>query len=245
VKLRSFRHCITYPRQRQLGRQPKNSKALLSQPSVTVFVGKALLLDFMAWTVNFDNQSMFAADEIKDSVAQGSLPLKLGAVASPVANCAPNKCLGLNGPRAMLARETAEYGAGTSSGMAVTIRGILRVLNIPSRRAPRDPPHPSLLRNDTFPRKGGRDARAVRGATFSRCGRRGQPEETPDTVAPLISVTIRLDGADYDKSEKSPSKRDRQRRRASLTDHRQITVAALVCTSANWGPSNPRAARSR
>ena len=112
MKLRSFRHCITYPRQRQLGRQPKNSKALLSQPSVTVFVGKALLLDFMAWTVNFDNQSMFAADEIKDSVAQGSLPLKLGAVASPVANCAPNKCLGLNGPRAMLARETAEYGAG-------------------------------------------------------------------------------------------------------------------------------------
>ena len=34
---------------------------------------------------------------------------------------------------------------------------ILR-LTIRSRRAPRDPPHPSLLRNDTFPRKGGRTA---------------------------------------------------------------------------------------
>ena len=65
----------------------------------------------MAWTVNFDNQSMFEADEIKDIVAQGHLPLELGAVASPVANCAPNKCLGLNGPRALLARETAEEGS--------------------------------------------------------------------------------------------------------------------------------------
>ena len=118
VKLRSIRHCVKYPRHRQLRRgyhnlvrQPKNPKALFSQPSVTVFVGKALLRDFMAWTVNFDNQPMFEAHQIKDIVAKGNLPLELGAVASPVANCAPNKCLGLNGPRALLARESAEEGS--------------------------------------------------------------------------------------------------------------------------------------
>ena len=45
---------------------------MFSQPGVTVFVGKALLLGFMAWTVSFDNQSMFEADEIKDIVARGT-----------------------------------------------------------------------------------------------------------------------------------------------------------------------------
>src|SRR5271165_1327931 len=58
VKLRSFRHCITYPRCRQLGRgyhklvlQLKNPKALFSRPGVTVLVGEALRAGFMAWTV--------------------------------------------------------------------------------------------------------------------------------------------------------------------------------------------------
>jgi len=74
-------------------------------------VGKALRPDFMAWTVNFDNQSTFEADKIKDIVAQGNLPLKLCAIASPVANRAPNECLGLNALRALLARETTEYGS--------------------------------------------------------------------------------------------------------------------------------------
>ena len=113
-----FRQCLAYPRHRQLGRgyhklvlQPKNPKALFSQRSVTALVGKALLLGFVAWTVNFNNQSMLEADEIKDIVAQRNLPSKLGAVASPVANCAPDRRLGLNGPRALLARETAEEGS--------------------------------------------------------------------------------------------------------------------------------------
>jgi len=118
VKLRSVRHCLTYPRHRQFRRryhkfvrQPKNQKALFSQPGVTVLVGKALLSDFMAWTVNLDHQPTFEADKINDKVAQRNLPLKLGALASPVANRAPNQCFGLNGMRALFARETAEHGS--------------------------------------------------------------------------------------------------------------------------------------
>ena len=110
VKLRSFRHCVFYPRHRQFRRnnhkfirQPENPKALLSQPSVTIFVGKLLLRDLMAWTVNFDDQSPFEADKIQDIVAEGNLPLKLGAIASPVANGTPNKCLRLNGSHPLFA----------------------------------------------------------------------------------------------------------------------------------------------
>jgi hypothetical protein len=168
VKHPLFRQCITYPRHRQLGRgyhkfvlQPKNPKPLFSQPNITVLVGKALLLGFVAWTVNFDNQSMFEADEIKDIIAQGNLPLKLGTAASAVANCAPNKGLGLNGSRALVARETAEEGSrdffwhgghDTRHSSPVERTRLSRVAR---------PPHPSLLRNDTFPREGGRNARGL------------------------------------------------------------------------------------
>jgi hypothetical protein len=64
----------------------------------------------MAWTVNFDNQPMFEADKIKTIVPQGNLPLKLGAIASPLADSAPNEGLRLNGLHALLAREKPEYG---------------------------------------------------------------------------------------------------------------------------------------
>jgi hypothetical protein len=67
----------------------------------------------MAWTVNFDNQPMFEA------VPQGNLPLKLGAIASPVADGAPNEGLRLNGLRALFARETLEYGSGIPRAMAL------------------------------------------------------------------------------------------------------------------------------
>ena len=115
AKLRSIRHCIADPRHRQFCRpnykfvrQPKNLKALFSQPGVTGLVGKPLLRNRMAWTVNLHNQPTFEADKIKDKIAQRNLPVKLRAVASPVAHRAPNQGLGLNGPRALLARETAK-----------------------------------------------------------------------------------------------------------------------------------------
>jgi hypothetical protein len=84
---------------------------LLSQPGVTVIVGAPLLVNRMAWTVNLHNQPTFEADEIKDKIAQRNLPPKLRALASPVAHRAPNQCLGLNGLRTLLARETAENGS--------------------------------------------------------------------------------------------------------------------------------------
>ena len=125
VKLRSFRQCVTYPRHRQFRRrdhkvvrQPQNPKALFLQPSVAVFVGEALLPDVMAWTVNFDNQWSFEADKIKDIVAQENLPLKLDAIASPVANGAPNQRLGLNGLRALVAR----IGGGRIAGFLAPSR---------------------------------------------------------------------------------------------------------------------------
>ena len=104
----------------------------------------------MARAINLDHQSTFEADKIKDIVPNRNLPLKLHAIASPVANGAPNKCLGLNGLRALFACEPVKHVS----------RDFLHhgVKTIQSRRAPRDPPHPSLLRNDTFPRKGGRSA---------------------------------------------------------------------------------------
>jgi hypothetical protein len=148
-------------------RQPKNLKALFSQPGVTVIVGKPLRGDRMAWTVNLHNQPTFEADKLKDKIAQRNLPLKLRAVASPVAHRAPNQCLGLNGPRALLARETAQYGSRDVLRHDVKRRRILRVLSNRSHRAPARSPHPSLLRNDTFPRKGGRTV-PLSGGLFGR-----------------------------------------------------------------------------
>jgi hypothetical protein len=166
---RSFRHCVSYPRHCQFRRnnhkfvrQSKNPKALLSQPSVTVFVGKPLLRDLVAWTINFDDQSPFEADEIKNMVAARNLPLKPGAIASPISKGAPNECLRLNGLRALFARKSTEYGPRDFLCHRVKLLSILRMLKIQSHRAPRDPPHPSLLRNDTFPREGGRGRRVRR-----------------------------------------------------------------------------------
>jgi len=174
AKLRSIRHCIADPRHRQFRRpnykfvrQPKNPKALFSQPGVTAIVGKPLRRDRMAWTVNFHNQPTFEADKIKDKIAQRNLPLKLRAVTSAVAHRAPNQCLGLNGLRTLLARETAQYGSRDVLRHDLKRRRFPRVLNNRSHRAPRDPPHPSLLRNDTFPRKGGRTA-PLSGGLFVR-----------------------------------------------------------------------------
>jgi len=69
--------------------------------------------------------------------------------------------------RTLLARETAQYGSRDVMRHDLKRRRILRVLNNRSHRAPRDPPHPSLLRNDTFPRKGGRTA-PLSGGLFMR-----------------------------------------------------------------------------
>jgi hypothetical protein len=89
----------------------RTSKPCFSQPGVTGLVGKPLRRDRMARTVNLHDQLMFEADKIKDIIAQRNLPLKLRAVASPVAHRAPNHCLGLNGLRTLSARETAENGS--------------------------------------------------------------------------------------------------------------------------------------
>jgi len=69
--------------------------------------------------------------------------------------------------RTLLARETAQYGSRDVMRHDLKRRRILRVLRNRSHRAPRDPPHPSLLRNDTFPRKGGRTA-PLSGGLFMR-----------------------------------------------------------------------------
>ena len=174
AKPRSIRHCIADPRHRQFRRrnhkfvrQPKNLKALFSQPGATGLVGKPLRRDRMAWTVDLHNQPTLEADKIEDKIAQRNLPVKLRAVASPVAHRAPNQGLGLNGLRTLLARETAQYGSRDVLRHDLLRRWILRVLNKRSHRAPRDPPHPSLLRNDTFPRKGGRTA-PLSGGLFIR-----------------------------------------------------------------------------
>jgi hypothetical protein len=137
--LRSFRHCVSYPRHCQFRRnnhkfvrQSKNPKALLSQPSVTVFVGKPLLRDLVAWTINFDDQSPFEADEIKNMVAARNLPLKPGAIASPISKGAPNECLRLNGLRALFARKSTEYGPRDFLCHRVRLLSILRMLKIQS-----------------------------------------------------------------------------------------------------------------
>jgi hypothetical protein len=101
-------------------------------------------------------KSPFKADEIKNMVAARNLPLKPGAIASPISKGAPNECLRLNGLRALFARKSTEYGPRDFLCHRVKLLSILRMLKIQSHRAPRDPPHPSLLRNDTFPREGGR-----------------------------------------------------------------------------------------
>ena len=132
-----------------------NLKALLSQPDVTTFVGKLLLRGVMARPVNLDNQSMLEAYKIDDIIAERDLPLELCAITSPIANRTPDERLRLNGFRPLFAGETAEKGARDFLCHDANLRNILR-LNIRSHRALRDPPHPSLLRNDTFPRKGGR-----------------------------------------------------------------------------------------
>jgi hypothetical protein len=54
---------------------------------------------------------MLEVHKINDIIAQRNLSLKLRAVASPIANCAPDERLSLNGLRALLAGETAEQGA--------------------------------------------------------------------------------------------------------------------------------------
>jgi hypothetical protein len=154
-------------------------ESLVLATKLTVFVGKALLRDFMAWTVNFDNQPMFEAHEIKDIVAKGNLPLELGAVASPVANCAPNKCLGLNGPRARSRANRRRRDRGISCAMTVASQHSSRVEHTEPSPFPHDPPHPSLLRNDTFPHQRASDRTPVFRRAIGGRGR-GGPARIPE-----------------------------------------------------------------
>ena len=62
----------------------------------------------MTWPVDFDNQSMLEAHKINDIIAQRNLSLKLRAIASPIANRTPDKCLRLNGFRPLPTGETSQ-----------------------------------------------------------------------------------------------------------------------------------------
>jgi len=170
-----FRHCFADPRDRQFRRrnhkfvrQPKNLKALFSQPGVTGLVGKPLLRDRMARTVNLHNQPTFEADKIKDKIAQRNLPLKLRAVASPVAHRAPNQYLGLNGLRPLLAGETAENGSRDVLRHDLKRCRILHVLSNRSHRAPARSPSSVVASQRHLPPQGGKD-----GAASARDGDRG------------------------------------------------------------------------
>ncbi len=173
AKLRSIRHCLADPRHRQFRRpnykfvrQPENLKALFSQPGATGLVGKPLLRNRMARTVNFHNQPTFEADKINDKIAQRNLPVKLRAVASPVAHRAPNQCLGLNGLRTLLARETAQYRSRDVLRHDLKRRRILRVLSNRSPRAPSRSPSSVVASQRHLPPQGGKDSAAFRRAIY-------------------------------------------------------------------------------
>jgi hypothetical protein len=95
----------------------------------------------MARAINLDDKASFEAHKIKDVVALRNLPAKLRSVAAPVANRAPNQGLGLNGLRALFARESAKYGPGDFFCHGISYAAFLACLH--SHRASRDPPHPT------------------------------------------------------------------------------------------------------
>ena len=84
--------------------------------------------------------------------------------------------------RPLLAGETAEQGARDFFRHGAMLRDILQ-LNRSSRRALRDPPHPSLLRNDTFPRKGGRGPVAAEKCEYRGVKPAGDSEGNDSTLS--------------------------------------------------------------
>jgi hypothetical protein len=68
----------------ELIRQPQNPKALVSQPIVPLFVSNALPRDFVARSVDFDDERAAETYEVDNIVPEGDLPLKLGAFASSI-----------------------------------------------------------------------------------------------------------------------------------------------------------------
>jgi hypothetical protein len=113
---------------------------LAAKPGVARSVGRLSFLAIMARPIDFDDEAALETNEIRKEASQRDLSLKFFPFASPVANRAPNQRLGLNGVRALLARETTHDRAGDF----LLHRGnINRRANLASRLASRDPPHPA------------------------------------------------------------------------------------------------------
>ena len=168
VRRRSLHQCRANPRDRQFRRadhefvgQTQNAKSLAAKPGVARGVGRLLFLAIMARPVDFNNEAALEANEIDEEGSQRDLPLKFLPFAPPIANRAPNQRLGLNGVRTLFARETTHDRAGD---FLLHRANINRRANVASRRASRDPPHPTLAdARATFPREGGRGSRVQSG----------------------------------------------------------------------------------
>jgi hypothetical protein len=165
---------ITYPRHRQLRRsddeligQAKNSEALLPQPAVALLVSNALLRDFVAGPVDFDDEPAAKTDEVEDILPERNLPLKLCSLASSIPNSAPDDGFGLNSIGALCAREAKKERSRAFGRHHEAFDSKLRVLNIRNHLAPLDPIRLASL--GTFPRKGGKGFAA--GLTFRKVGR--------------------------------------------------------------------------
>ena len=94
----------------KLIREPKDPEALLSQPAVALFVSEALLWDFVARPIDFNNEPMFEIDEVDDVLAERNLPLKLCSLASSIPNGAPDDGFSSNSLRALFACKTKKQG---------------------------------------------------------------------------------------------------------------------------------------
>jgi len=124
-------------------RQPQNPKPLRLQPDIARSVGDDLLSIFVTRSVDLDDEPALETNEIDDVALQRNLALKFGAVASAIAHRAPDERLGLNVLGALLAREAPHYGSRDFIRHLATLAGNSRALNVRSRRAARDPPHPA------------------------------------------------------------------------------------------------------
>ncbi len=138
-ELRSLRQRGAYPRHRQFRRaghefigQTQDAKSLAAKPGLACGVGRLSFLAIMARAIDFDDEAAPKADEIHKEASQRDLSLKFFPFASPIANRAPNQRLGLNGVRALLARETTHDRAGD---LLWRRANIYRRRNVASRRA--------------------------------------------------------------------------------------------------------------
>jgi hypothetical protein len=89
----------------------RRTRKLWPRSQASRSLSAARLRDFVARSVDFDNEPALETDEVEDIIPKRNLPLKLRSFTSSITNRLPDNGFGLNSIGALFARETKEEGS--------------------------------------------------------------------------------------------------------------------------------------